>query len=127
MMKNPHKIKVKEVYNLETFLAGDDTTLTEVFHPKNDGLDLPYSLAFAKLDLAQKSLPHKLKNDELYIFIKGNGSIFIEDEKSDVKSGSVVLVPKMKTQYVENTGKDELHFYCIVSPPWSEEQEEILK
>ena len=115
------------IEDLPFFKAGDNTILTEVFHPKNDAVDLPYSLAYAKIEAKQKSLKHVLKNEELYIFIKGHGTIHINGKSNIVQQGSVVLVPKGKEQYVENSCDETLCFYCIVSPPWSEDQEEILK
>lgn len=127
MESKENQLIVKEVKDLAHFLAGDMTILTEVLHPKNESVSIPYSLAFAKLEKGQSSLPHKLGNDELYIFIKGYGSIIIESEVVSVKEGTVVFVPKHKMQHVNNEGSESLCFYCVVSPPWEEGKEEVLK
>jgi len=116
----------KTIADLPTFIAGDDTILSEVIHPKNDAVHLPYSLAHASIPVGGKSLPHTLTHsDELYYFLSGQGQIFIEEEHENVKSGEIVLVPAGSQQWVENTGESELVFICIVSPPWSADEEVV--
>jgi mannose-6-phosphate isomerase-like protein (cupin superfamily) len=117
----------KNIEELTAFSAGDDTILKEVWHSKNDDIDLPYSLAHAYLDEGDASLPHILhKSEETYIFLSGSGEIIIDDQVLNVKTGSTVIVPKGANQYVKNTGSERLVFLCIVSPPWNEEEEEVL-
>ena len=107
------------------FKAGDDTILKEVLHPDNDGIELAYSIAFAKIEASKASLPHRLKHSETYIFLKGNGRIYINDEEKAVQQGDIVYVPPMANQYVENNGDSDLEFYCIVSPAWRKEEEYV--
>jgi len=38
----------------------------------------------------------------------------------------VVYIPPLSTQYIRNTGSDDLKFLCIVDPAWREQDEEIL-
>ena len=109
------------------FEAGDKTLLIEVLHPKNDHLQIGYSLAHASLEVGQSSLPHILnKCSEAYYILKGEGRIIVDQEATNVKENDVIVVPAGATQYVENTGIDKLEFLCIVSPAWFPEQEEIL-
>lgn len=118
---------VKNAPSLPFFTAGDATILTEVLHPKNDFIELPYSLAFAKIEPGKKSLPHTLGGSETYIFTAGKGTIVVNGQRQRVASGMVVLVPANAEQYVENEGTTTLCFYCIVAPPWREEAEEVLQ
>ena len=115
----------KSVSDIPFFLAGDKTHLQEVIHPKNDQVQLGYSLARAYVEVGTSSLPHSLAESELYYFLQGNGELFIEDEKHVIQRGDVVLVPSGAKQYVRNTGTNKLEFLCIVSPPWTPEGEEI--
>lgn len=108
---------------LAFFEAGDRTTLAEVLHPAQTGLDLPYSLAFAYLEPGQQSTPHQLAGSELYLFTAGQGKIIVDQQVQAIAAGQVVLVPAHACQWVENTGTDKLEFYCIVSPPWNLEGE----
>lgn len=116
---------VKNSKTLPFFTAGDATILTEVLHPKNDLIDLPFSLAYAKILPGESSLPHTLTGSETYIFTQGKGRIYVNGNVQNVEPGVVVLVPEHAEQYVENTGEEELCFYCIVAPAWSEESEEV--
>ncbi|MCR9290105.1 MAG: cupin domain-containing protein [Bacteroidetes bacterium] len=116
----------KSLSEIVEFLAGDHTILKEVLHPKNDAIDLPYSLAYAKIEIGKKSLPHRLtKSSELYYFLEGEGTISIDGQSQKIKKSDIVLVPKNAEQAVENLGNCDLEFLCIVSPPWNELEEEI--
>lgn len=117
----------KELKNQTFFEAGDHTILTEVYHPKNDEhIKLPYSLAFASIKVGNKSLLHRLEQEEMYIFTQGVGTIKIGRNKVKVEKGTHILVPGGIDQEVINEGSLALEFYCIVSPPWAEKDEIIL-
>lgn len=125
-MKNKLHIIHKKVSTINGFLAGDHTQLKEVLHPKNDLLNLPFSLAYATLDAGKSSLPHQLKESETYYFLSGHGKIVIDGESIQVAKGEVVLVPPKAKQHVVNESEEVMEFLCIVAPPWTEEGEEIL-
>ncbi len=116
----------KQAQHVEGFLAGDATHIKEIFHPKNDTVSLPYSLAWGSIEIGASSLPHTLANEELYYILEGEGVIFIEGEQVSVTKGDALLIHKDKEQYVKNTGTEKLVFLCIVSPPWEAAKEEIL-
>jgi mannose-6-phosphate isomerase-like protein (cupin superfamily) len=117
----------KHLKDLNFFKAEDNTLLAEVFHPKNgESINLPYSLAFATIDPGNSSLKHSLKQEELYIFIKGKGQIYIDQEKHEVEEGMNIIVPAGAIQWVKNNSEETLAFYCIVSPPWTASEEIIL-
>ena len=116
----------KHLDNLSYFEAEDKTILTEVFHPKNDtGIEIPFSLAYASIKPGNSSLPHTLKQKEMYLFTKGKGEISIAGETHLIFKGSCILVPGGALQSVENNGTEDLEFYCIVSPPWTAADEII--
>ncbi|MEM7105882.1 MAG: cupin domain-containing protein [Bacteroidota bacterium] len=108
------------------FLAGDHTLLREVLHPDNNGVDLPFSLALARIPEGKSSLPHILKSTEVYIFMAGNGQFYFDDTPKPIGGGDIVVVNPGCNQYVKNTGTGDLTFYCIVSPKWQPEDEVIL-
>lgn len=116
---------IKHVPQLPFFVAGDETRLAEVLHPKNDLIDLPYSIAYATIAPGKSSLPHTLTGSETYIFTAGQGMITVNDITQKVGPGVVVLVPENASQSVENQGDKDLCFYCMVAPAWTEESEEI--
>lgn len=117
----------KLISEIAPMTAGDGTLLREVAHPKNDDIALPYSLAHASLETGAASIPHILHHSsELYIVLEGNGTAFVGEEAFALEAGTVVLVPPDTPQYVRNEGAGPLLMYCIVSPPWSARNEEII-
>ena len=109
------------------FLAGDHTHLRELLHPANDGVHTLFSLAHATLNHGEKSLPHRLvKSSETYYILEGEGAISIDGQISSLETGDTIFVPPNARQWVQNTGLGRLAFLCIVSPPWSADDEEIL-
>lgn len=120
-------IKHKHLEDVPVFVAGDETFIREVLHPeREEGLGLPYSLAHASIEVGSASLPHVLTDStEVYVVLEGQGTAFIDGQAFALRTGSVLLVPAGAEQYVHNDGDTPLRFYCIVSPPWNTEQEEI--
>ncbi len=118
---------IKNLEKIEGFVAGDKTFIQEILHPKNDKLDIPYSLARATVEIGNQSLEHTLQNIEIYIILEGEATMFIGDNSKKVMKNDVITVPKGARQYIRNDGNGILDFLCIVSPPWSEEEEDILE
>ncbi|MCB0571481.1 MAG: cupin domain-containing protein [Phaeodactylibacter sp.] len=115
---------LKNYQTATAFTAGDETLIREVLHPRNEGLELNYSLAHATLEAGRASLPHVLgKRSETYVIQEGAGRAFIAGQAVDVRPGDVLYIPEGAEQYIANTGPGPLKFWCIVSPPWSKEDE----
>lgn len=121
-------MNIRWLDDIESFTAGDATQIKEVLHPKNEPLDLPYSLAHATLKPGESSLPHILANRvEVYVFTAGEGVVHIGGESQNVSNGAIVLIPAGVKQYVVNNGSSTLAFYCLVSPPWQKADEYVEK
>lgn len=112
---------VKKTSACDAFVANDGCVIRELLHPKNDPVDLPYSLALATVDVGQKSYQHKLEQTEVYHIFQGHGRMRIENEKNEVVAGDVIVVPAEAIQCIENIGNEPLIFAAIVSPPWTED------
>jgi len=117
----------RSISEIPSFIAGDATVLKEIFHPDKEQLPFNYSLAHAELLPGQSSYPHTLEGrSELYVFLQGFGQATVGEEEVAVKAGDLVWVPPNTTQFVKNTGSENLVFLCIVDPPWKQEAEEVL-
>ncbi len=117
---------IKDLLNCQEFTAGDATVLKELLHPDKENISLRYSLAHAILKRGKTSMPHKLKTSEVYYIIEGEGLMHIEDKSTKVHSGHAIYIPPNTKQFIENTGKSDLKFLCIVDPAWKKEDEIIL-
>ena len=120
-------MRIRKLKNIQSFKAGDSTILKEILHPERDyQFDARYSLAHAKLEVGCESDKHKLKTDEVYYILSGNGEMTIDDETEIVETGDTIEIPPHAVQSIKNIGDTILEFLCIVDPAWRVEDEEIL-
>ena len=117
---------LKHLKDCEEFVAGDGSLLRELLHPEKTGLQIRYSLAYAKVMAGEMTKPHKLRACEVYYIMDGEGLMHIDEESFEVNPECAVYVPPRSTQYIENTGSSDLKFLCIVEPAWREEDEEVF-
>jgi mannose-6-phosphate isomerase-like protein (cupin superfamily) len=118
----------KSLAKLPQFEAVDKTKFIEVLHPKNDPVDVGFSLGHASLEVGTQSLPHVLeKCSETYYFLKGEGEIYVDNESRKVKANDLVFIPAGVSQYVVNTGETRLECLVVVEPAWYREQDRLLK
>ena len=115
----------KNLKNCMAFVVGDGTLLRELLHPSRENVDVPYSIAHAKLKPGNESLTHKLKSTEVYYIISGSGILHVGKEARKVAQGSVIHVPANSSQHIKNSGKIDLEFLCVVSPPWKKKTKRL--
>ena len=116
----------KSLQDSPQFVAGDKTLLREILHPKNEGIELSFSLAHAQILPGARSEPHVLtKSSETYYILSGTGTGHIDGTAYDLAKDDLLLVPAGAEQWVQNTGSEPLVFLCVVSPPWSEAEEVV--
>jgi mannose-6-phosphate isomerase-like protein (cupin superfamily) len=121
------KMFIKDLAKCQYFKAFDNTNLCELLHPDRDGLDIPYSIAHARLEPGVASLPHRLKtSSEVYFILEGEGEMHIDSKKAEVRTGQAIFIPPGSLQHIRNTGRVDLKFLCIVHPMWRAEDEERL-
>lgn len=51
----------------------------------------------------------------------------INREKTMVKARDTVYIPPRSIQHIENVGRSDLEFLCIVSPAWEPSCEKIIR
>ena len=90
-------------------------------------MDLPYSLAYARVEVGKGTLPHQLvAQDEVYTIFRGSGVMHIGQEEAEVSAGDTIHIPAGSSQWIENTGSGELYFSALVSPPWRAEDDLLV-
>ena len=117
---------VKNINDCPEFTANDGCRIREWLHPKNDKVELPYSVATATVESGQQSYKHKLEQTEVYLITAGQGCMHVGAEEQIVNAGDAVFVSAQVIQWIENTGDEPLRFIAIVNPPWSEEGDVLL-
>jgi len=85
--------------------------------------DPAVSVARATVNPGVTTKAHHLKGtQEIYIVTAGKGVVAIGDlEPAEVTVGDVVVIPPLTSQKVTNTGTEDLVFYCVCTPRFTEE------
>jgi len=112
---------------IPTIDGNEGTRIKQYFHPGNTMDGVRFSLAEITIDPGKRSLRHKLRTSETYYVLEGFGTLKVNGESFNVKKDDSVFIPPMSEQLVENTGKGNLRFLCIVDPAWKKEDETILE
>jgi mannose-6-phosphate isomerase-like protein (cupin superfamily) len=114
---------IRRSQDCKEFIANDGCSLIELLHPHRLSVDLPYSLAVAKLAPGQRTHPHVLAQTEVYFLLQGRGRMHVGAETAELAAGDAVLIPAGQTQWIENIGTETLRFIALVSPPWRAEDD----
>lgn len=123
-------VLVRKLADCKQITALDGTTLRELLNPLHDdgGLRLGYSLAHAIVKPRNASMPHRLRTcSEVYYIMKGHGIMHINDEATGIGPQQAIYIPPSARQYLENNGKEDIEFLCIVFPSWHPEDEELVQ
>ncbi|TFF95158.1 cupin domain-containing protein [Candidatus Thorarchaeota archaeon] len=120
---------VKRFDDCEEIIAIDNTILREILNPRHDQADLhlDYSIAHAIVRSGDSSAPHVLRrSSEVYYILKGRGVMHVDEESVEVGPLDAVYVPPGSRQYIDNIGREDLTFLCIVYPSWRADDEELV-
>jgi mannose-6-phosphate isomerase-like protein (cupin superfamily) len=84
--------------------------------------DKKVSIARARVEPGISTKVHHLDRvQEIYLITQGNGRVQIGDLKpTDVFQGDVVIIPPGVLQTITNNGKNDLIFYCVCTPAFTE-------
>jgi mannose-6-phosphate isomerase-like protein (cupin superfamily) len=117
---------IKDLLSCKQMIAGDNSLLREVLHPKNEDIKTGFSLAYAIVKPGSSTYRHKMKSVEVYYIIEGAGKMYIDEESEIVQADQAIYIPSHAEQYIENIGNTDLKFLCIVEPAWKAEDEEMV-
>ena len=102
LLFNNHDVGGEVVKDNETYLIKDNKTLKY----------LVLSSTSLRKGMMTRGHAHP-GQEEVYIFVRGSGVIFVEDEQFRIGSGSVVLIPDGAFHTVINDGDTNLIFNCV--------------
>jgi len=125
---NAPLVLVKKADSCRVVTAGGGFTVHEVIHPKNDSVNPGFSIAKVLLGPGKSTVPHRLKTSaQVYYILKGKGILHVEDTSFVIEPGDAIYIAPGLFQWAENTGKTDLEFICVVSPPWRAYDEEVIE
>ena len=112
---------------IDSIQGNEGTKIKQFFHPHNTLNGINYSLAQFTLKPGKKSILHKIKSSEIYYILEGNGELYVDENIHHLEKDDSVYVPPNSKQFIENKGKVDLRFLCIVEPAWKIEDETLIE
>jgi len=114
MRDSAHPLKipsmlVKRLQDCSEFAAKDGCQVRELFHPKNDPVSLPFSLAICTVAPGAKTYVHS--------------AISCPTCARPSPRRMYIDLGLRESQLIENIGDGDLVFTAIVSPPWCAEDD----
>lgn len=108
------------------FITKDGSTIRELMHPAVHGNRLQ-SLAEATLAPGASTQMHRHRTtEEIYHFTGGTGRMRLGGEEFAVAAGETVCIPPGTAHCLHNTGPEPLRLLCSCSPPYSDQDTELL-
>jgi mannose-6-phosphate isomerase-like protein (cupin superfamily) len=119
--ENERLLPEKYGHDRPPLTALDGALIYELIPPTERKM-LDVALAVGFLPKGRKAIPHYHRiSEEIYYISKGTGSVRAGNRRFDVKTGSVVYIPKNTVHALENgSDSDELELLCISSPAYRE-------
>jgi len=114
-------VKEEKKTAVELFFRSQDRTIINELE-KNEH----FSIAYGELLVGEKTKRHVMEMTEYYYVLEGEGKLTINKEQYELTRDVFIKVPPDCIQQLENTGKSNFRFLCIVSPPYDPENEIIL-
>jgi mannose-6-phosphate isomerase-like protein (cupin superfamily) len=112
--------------HIASFITKDGSVIRELMHPKIHG-NREQSLAEALLPAGSTTLLHRHKqSEEIYHITSGNGLMRLGDDEFAVTPGDTICIPPGTPHALVNRGNQELRLLCCSSPPYSDEDTELL-
>ena len=116
---------IKNNQHTEEFYFEEGCYITELWNEKTDKA---VSIARARLTPGQTTLKHALDNTvERYLILEGEGQVYLDTQSAQaVSKDDVVYISPSKSQYIRNTGKQDLVFLAICTPRFEQENYQDL-
>jgi mannose-6-phosphate isomerase-like protein (cupin superfamily) len=86
------------------------------------------SLAEATVPPGASTILHlHRRSEEIYLFISGAGRMTLGSEEREVQAGDAVLIQTGTPHRLVNDGDEPLVLVCACSPPYTDEDTELLE
>ena len=110
----------------EAFLTKDGSIIRELMHPAVHG-NANQSFAEAIVAAGRHTQLHRHhRSEEIYHVSAGEGRMVLGQETFAIRPGDTICIPPGMPHRVENTGESELRILCCCSPPYSDDDTELL-
>lgn len=115
-----------EYSQVSPYVTLDGSFIRELMHPRRHS-NHAQSLAEATVAIGATTRLHRhTKTEELYHVTDGEGLMTLGDEVFAVKQGDTVCIHPGTAHRVQNTGHRPLKILCCCTPPYADDDTELL-
>ena len=112
--------------DIKPFITKDRSEIRELMHPATH-TSRQQSLAEAIVAPGQTTQLHRHgQTEELYHILEGSGEMQLGNERFTVIPGDTVCIPPGTPHCIHNQADTRLRFLCCCTPPYSDDDTEIL-
>ena len=112
--------------NVTPFITKDGSVIRELMHPKANG-NRKQSLAEAVLPAGSSTLLHRHhQSEEIYHITAGKGRMRLGEDDFAVTVGDTICIPPGTPHALINREHKELRLLCCSSPPYTDEDTELM-
>jgi mannose-6-phosphate isomerase-like protein (cupin superfamily) len=117
-------MNVRNYRNANFFTTKDGSRICELYGiPTTKESDV--SLAYAIINVGQRTDRHSHTFKEIYVVVKGSGIMWMDGEEQDVCEGDSIMIPAGSSHDIKNTGQENLCIYCICVPSYTDDGTKI--
>ncbi len=110
----------------ESFVTRDGSSVRELVQAGDGARNL--SLAEAVLAPGCETIEHlHRRSEEIYLFTAGAGRIRVAGEEAAVAAGDAVRIAPATAHKLWNPGPEPLVLLCVCSPPYRDDDTELLE
>jgi mannose-6-phosphate isomerase-like protein (cupin superfamily) len=114
-----------DVDALDPIVPPDGSIVREIARPPDAENQ---SLAQAIVNPGRETSAHlHRRSEEIYLFASGAGRMRLGRDAFDVEAGQAVVIPPGVAHKLWNSGPDPLVLFCCCSPPYSDDDTELLE
>lgn len=66
---------------------------------------------------SQQEVHSHRDSEQIYVIVRGRGTMIVEDEEREVEAGSAVLIAPNTRHAIRNTGAEPLEYVAATAPP----------
>ncbi len=111
---------------IEPYTTKDGSIIRELMHPAVHGnANQSLAEAIVSAGLATRLHRHR-RSEEIYHIAAGTGLMRLGDMEFAVHPGDSVCIPPGTPHCIENIGARRLRILCCCSPPYSDDDTELL-
>jgi len=111
---------------IKAFITKDGSQIRELMHPKEHG-NVHQSFAEAVVPAGTETRRHRhIRTEEIYHITQGAGLMTLGEEQFEVNGGDTICIKPGVAHNIRNTGEVPLKILCSCSPPYSDEDTQLL-